>query len=319
MSFLDAHDILTPFQHGFRKGHSCETQLLITVDDFFSAFDLKKQTDVGLVGVLDFSRAFDTVPHERLIGKLAHYGIQGETNNWVRSFLFNRTMKVVADGEESASAPVVSGVPQGSVLGPLLFLLYINDMPSVVSKGTCLRLFADDSLVYRVINSPEDHIILQTDLKNLQRWTMRWGMRFNPSKCQVMHIARTRPLTKLYELCGEILETVKSAKYLGIVISDNLQWSEQTRISVSKANSTLQLIARNLRNCSRYSRALAYTTLARPKLEYCSSAWDPHKAADIDDLEMVNRRAARVVYNYIRFERDVSPTALINELGWQSL
>ena len=137
------------------------------MSDFFSAWHKKTQTDVG---VLDFSRAFDTVPHERLLGKLAHYGIQGQLNEWIRAFLSNREMKVVVDGEASSSAPVVSGVPQGTVLGPLLFLIYINDMPNVVSEGTFIRLFADDCLVYRHINkktAEQDQLILQRDLQSL--------------------------------------------------------------------------------------------------------------------------------------------------------
>ena len=189
------------------------------MSDFFSAWDKKTQTDVG---VLDFSRAFDTVPHERLLGKLAHYGIQGQLNEWIRAFLSNREMRVVVDGEASSSAPVVSGVPQGTVLGPLLFLIYINDMPNVVSEGTFIRLFADDCLVYRHINkktAEQDQLILQRDLQSLHEWTVKWGMKFNPSKCQIMHLSRSQePYTKFYELCREILESVESAKYLGLTI-----------------------------------------------------------------------------------------------------
>ena len=159
------------------------------MDDFFSAFDAKIQTDVG---ILDFSRAFDTVPHQRLMGKLAHYGIQGTTIRWIEAFLCNRRMQVVVDGETTGPAPVVSGVPQGTVLGPLLFNIYINDMPQTVTEGTSIRLFADDCLVYRRIESPEDQQILQNDLHNLQQWAERWGMRFNASKCNIMHIARPR-------------------------------------------------------------------------------------------------------------------------------
>ena len=316
LSHLEDHKLLTSVQHGFRKNHSCETQLLITVDDFFSSFDAKIQTDVG---VLDFSRAFDTVPHERLIGKLAHYGIRGSINKWIRAFLSDRQMCVVVDGESSSSAPVLSGVPQGSVLGPLLFLLFINDMPDVVSQGTLIRLFADDCLVYREIHSPEDQIILQRDLDNLTQWATRWGMRFNPSKCQILHISRTKPVTKFYTMCGEILATVNSAKYLGVIISSDLQWREQIQSSAKKANSTLHLVARNLRSCSRFSRALAYTTLVRPKLEYCCSVWDPYKEKDIADLEMVNRRAARTAYNRSWRQQDVSPTSLLRDLGWKTL
>ena len=315
---LEQHGLLTPVQHGFRKAHSCETQLLVTMDDFFSAFDAKIQTDVG---ILDFSRAFDTVPHQRLMGKLAHYGIQGTTIRWIEAFLCNRRMQVVVDGETTGPAPVVSGVPQGTVLGPLLFNIYINDMPQTVTEGTSIRLFADDCLVYRRIESPEDQQILQNDLHNLQQWAERWGMRFNASKCNIMHIARPRikTLNKYYELCNQILDTVDSAKYLGIIISKDLEWHTQICSVVSKATSTLHLIARNLRQCPRSTRALAYTTLVRPKLEYCASVWDPHKVDDINRLERVNRRAARVVYNKSMRQQDVSPTAIINDLGWTPL
>ena len=286
------------------------------MDDFFSAFDKKTQTDVG---ILDFSRAFDTVPHQRLLGKLAHYGIQGSTIQWIEAFLVGRQMQVVVDGESSKSAPVILGVPQGTVLGPLLFNIYINDMPNVVSAGTMIRLFADDCLIYRLIKSTEDQAILQSDLHKLEEWAKLWGMRFNASKCNIMHIARLKPVTKFYELCRQILETVDSAKYLGIIISKDLQWHEQVCSVAKKASATLHFIARNLRHCPRSTRALAYTSLVRPKLEYSASAWDPHKCEDINTLERVNRRAAHVVYNKSFRQKDVSPTALLQDLGWQPL
>ena len=139
---LERHHLLTNLQHGFRKGHSCESQLLITLDGLFHNFYQKKQTDVG---VLDFSRAFDTVPHERLLGKLAHHGVQGAMNTWIRAFLTGRSMHVVVGGERSGPTEVLSGVPQGTVLGPLLFLIYINDMPRNILEATHIRLFADNN------------------------------------------------------------------------------------------------------------------------------------------------------------------------------
>jgi len=142
---LEKYDILTSFQHGFRKAHFCETQLLLTVDDLICSLDQKIQPDIA---ILDFSRAFDTVPHELLLGKLGHYGIRGPIHNWIRAFLNNRRMWVAVDGESSCIARVASGVPLGTILGPLLFLLFINDLPNVVSPGTTTRLFADDCLVY---------------------------------------------------------------------------------------------------------------------------------------------------------------------------
>ncbi|CAH1242277.1 Hypp6526 [Branchiostoma lanceolatum] len=161
LNHLEKKHLLTAFQHGFRKAHSCETQLLLTVDDLVSAYDKKVQVDMG---ILDFSRAFDTVPHERLMSKLAHYGIRGPIQRWIRSFLQDRSMWVVADGECSPSTRVLSGVPQGTVLGPLLFLVYINDLPFCLTPGTTARLFADDCLVYREVRGQEDQVILQRDL-----------------------------------------------------------------------------------------------------------------------------------------------------------
>ena len=228
-------------------------------------------------------------------------------------------MSVVVDGESSKQAPVVSGVPQGSVLGPLLFLMYINDLPEVVSEGTSIRLFADDCLAYRKIQSVNDQNTLQDDLQKLHQWTVLWGMRFNPSKCQIMHISRTKKKTKFYELCNEILTTVDNAKYLGITLSDDLSWHRHVCEAAKKANSTLHLISRNLRSCPRAARIIAYTTLVRPKLEYSSTVWDPHIKEDINILERVNRRAARLVYNKSWRQQDVSPTALVKSLGRQQL
>ena len=143
MSHFLENKISTPVQHGFRSKHSCESQLLITIDELIQNFEGKTQTDVV---VLDFSKAFDVVPHQRLLHKLDHYGIQGTALNWIQNFLTNRTQKVVVDGSSSESARVKSGVPHGrpTVLAPLLFLTYINDLPSTVSSQ--VRLFADDCL-----------------------------------------------------------------------------------------------------------------------------------------------------------------------------
>ena len=158
MSHFSKNKMLTPVQHGFRSKHWCESQLLITTDEFIQNFEGKTQTDVV---VLDFSMAFDVVPHQRLLHKLGHYGIRGTTLNWIQNFLTNRTQKVVVDGSSSESAHVKSGVPQGTVLGPLLFLTHNNDLPSTVSSQ--VRLFADDCLLYHPIKCWADQEKLQIE------------------------------------------------------------------------------------------------------------------------------------------------------------
>jgi len=165
MRHFDRNEILTDCQHGFRKKRSCETQILTLVDELVKSLERGKQHDLA---VLDFSKAFDKVPHSRLLAKLNHYGIRGNTLTWIQAFLSNRSQRVIVDGATSEPAPVTSGVPQGSVLGPTLFLAFINDLPLHVQSRS--RLFADDCVIYREINSSSDSLTLQQDLHSLAKW-----------------------------------------------------------------------------------------------------------------------------------------------------
>ena len=167
MRHLDHHNILTDCQHGFRSRRSCESQLISTIQGI--AEKLKSGKDQIDVILLDFAKAFDKVLHKRLLHKLCHYGVRGKTLQWIPSFLSSRTQQVLVEGCESAKLDVLSGVPQGTVLGPLLFLVYINDLPEVVSTST-LRLFADDSLLYRQVRNQTDSKDLQNDLSALEEW-----------------------------------------------------------------------------------------------------------------------------------------------------
>ena len=218
----------------------------------------------------------------------------------------------------SDPAPVLCGVPQGTVLGPLLFLIHINNMTEFVSDETYARLFADECLclVYRPIHSDQDQITLQCDLTALQYWADRWGVRFNPTKCYIMHIHRCQMKPWIYELCGEVLFSVTKAKHIGVLISNDLNWHEQICKVAAKANTSLHFMARILKHCPRTIRQTAYCSLTRSGMEYCSSIWDPYLQRDKYCLEKVNRRAARVVFNKSWRDPNVSPSALLQQLRW---
>ena len=187
MNHLEENKLLCDNQHGFRKMRSCESQLIQFVDELAKSLVGGRQVDVA---VMDFSKAFDVVPHQRLLRKLEFYGIGGSSLVWIEDFLTGRTQQVVIDSEFSVVAPVTSGVPQGSVLGPILFLSFINDMPECVSSKC--RLFADDSIIYREVRTDRDCTQLQDDLDSLEHWEKTWGMCFNPSKCNIIHVSRKK-------------------------------------------------------------------------------------------------------------------------------
>ena len=213
----------------------------------------------------------------------------------------------MVDGCSSSTTPVPSGVPQGSVLGPILFLVYINDLPSCIDCPA--RLFADDTAIYLSISSPQDAASLQANLSALEEWEANWDMEFNAKKCEVLHVTRKRkPLIYPYTLHGQILESVPTAKYLGVTISNGLRWEPHVRTITKKASRTLGFLRRNLRVSSPRHKEIAYRALVRPQVEYASSVWDPHLQKDIHALEMVQCRAARFVTGRYTAALAASPT-----------
>jgi hypothetical protein len=262
MSHFDQYNILTDKQHGFRRKRSCETQLVTTIQKIAQNLTSKGQVDVIL---LDFAKAFDKVPHRRLLHKLKFYGVDGTTLAWISSFLSSRKQLVLLDGVKSSEKEVLSGVPQVTVLGPLLFLSFINDLPDVTTSSDA-RLFADDCLLYRHVNSQNDSDLLQKDLSALEKWEEEWQMSFHPQKCTVIRIATNQRhvIPTQCTLHCHTLEVVDSPKYLGVTISEDLQWSKHIDSTVSKANRTMGFIWRNLRHCTKPVKAAVYTTMARP-------------------------------------------------------
>ena len=190
MDHLTKNELISDKQYGFLPGRSTTLQLLKYLDHCIAAIVEGKHVDSVY---LDFSKASDSVPHRRLLGKLEMYGIKGALLSWITSFLSGRTQKVVVNGHNSQPDAVVSGVPQGSVLGPLLFVIYINDLPDMLSSS-CL-MFADDSKVYRKINNEDDMIKLQQNLVALEEWSNNWLLRFHPGKCKVISIGESTSTT----------------------------------------------------------------------------------------------------------------------------
>ena len=316
--FLIEHKKLNPLQHGFRSGYSCQTQLLETIHHW--AQSLNDQTTTHAV-FLDFSKAFDTVPHKRLILKLDHIGIRGKVLKWIQAFLCHRHQRVVINGVSSTWLPVTSGVPQGSVLGPLLFLLYINDLADNLNSDC--RLFADDCTLYRRVTSLHDCAKLQADLSKLYRWTQRWQLHLNISKCKVLCISNKRaPPYMAYTINNATLEWVNSYKYLGIRITSHLRWSEQCRDAASKAMKILNLLRRTMHGTSTEAKKRAFVMLVRPHLEYAAPVWSPHVQRDIETLEHVQRRAAHwICSKWDRTNRKWSKTyeEARKELSWPSI
>ena len=313
-TYLEKYDILTPYQHGFRKRHSCTTQLIEMFNDLATNFDNKIQTDVIL---LDFAKAFDKVCHRRLLHKMSSLGISGETSAWVKSFLTDRVQEVVVEGSRSSRSAVTSGVPQGSVLGPLLFLMYINDLPKNCSAT--VRLFADDTAIYRQISTVQDQQALQRDLDSLQVWESQWKMAFHPAKCQVLHCSRSKSARTSFKYTLHDLEltSVASAKYLGVSISASLSWGEHIRQTSVKAERARAFLHRNTKACPEPIRATCYETYVRPQLEYASEVWDSACLKYSQALERVQRRAARsVLANY---DYRSSVTAMLKQLSWPPL
>ena len=285
---LERHNILTERNHGIRSCYSCETQLITTLHDLFKSYDAGKQTDVI---ILDFSKAFDTVPHNKLLHKLDRYGIRGPIHKWLTNFPTKRKVQIVLEGEASGEATVDSGVSQGTVLGPLLFLCHINDLPEAVNSK--VRLFADDCLLYRDINTPQDHITLQEDLRHLEDWAKKWGMCFSAQKCYIL-LSRSKS-THMYSLNGVFLKQVQQHPYLGVIISDDLKWGKHNAYISRKAGATVGFLRWNLRNCPKECRRLAYIALVRSRLEYAETVWDPYYQQDMEKLERVQRQAARFI------------------------
>ena len=288
---MSTNDMLHSSQHGFLPRRSCTTQMMEVIEDWSSAMEDDDPVDVVY---LDFAKAFDSVPHQRLIHKLHSYGIRGKLLDWIKAFLFHRRQRVVVQGSKSSWTSVTSGIPQGSVLGPVLFMIFVNDMPPEVSN--CIKLFADDTKVYRrVLGSGKDDG-LQADIDALDEWSTKWMLPLNAAKCKVMHIGHHNPQLA-YNLNGVPIKVTDEEKDLGIVIDSQLNFQRQTSAAIAKASQTLAVLRRSFANVNESTLPLLFNTMVRPLLEYCNTIWGPFGKGDQKRVERVQRRATRMVVN----------------------
>ena len=295
MEYMEKNDMFSEHQYGFRSGYSCVTQLLHIFEEWSASIDDNKAIDVIY---LDFRKAFDTVPHKRLINKLKAYGIQGKITSWIENFLSDRKQRVSIDGQFSDWADVSSGIPQGSVLGPTLFLIFINDLPDKVRN--LVKIFADDTKIYSTINNNEDIDSLQQDLDNLSEWSNTWKLGFNAKKCKSMHIGYRNDrhtYTMLDAQTGERteIEQVDEEKDLGVYFQSDLKFTKQINCCVNKANRMIGIIKRNFSSLDKETFLILYKSLIRPYMEYATTVWSPYLKKDIFALENAQRRATKLV------------------------
>ena len=282
LHFLETNNLLSPKQFGFRKNKSCSLQLLKCKNDWSNSLDKGKPVDVVYI---DFCKAFDTVSHQKLILKIEKYGITGNLLSWISDFLSERSQQVKVNDSLSMEKVVQSGVPQGSVLGPTLFLMYINDLLDLDIRSHIL-LFADDVKLYNV--SSDNHV-LACDLNLISEWSTKWQLKVSLEKCCVLHLGRANP-RHIYEISGQQLQVRTEVNDLGVTFSKNLSSSVYCNIIVKKARMLSNLIIRSFLSRNPEIIMRAFLIYVRPVLEYATVVWNPNLKKDIVAVESVQKR-----------------------------
>ena len=283
------NNILCNEQFGFVSKRNTITQLLVTLNDWMADLDSNSPIDAAY---MDFRKAFDSVPHQRLITKLKGYNIDGQILNWITSFLTNRTQYVKINNSSSCNLNVTSGVPQGSVLGPTLFIYFINDLPKVV-HNTSIKIFADDTKVYKAIKSEDDIMNLQTAIDAMYQWTQKWLLQFNKEKCKILHLGKNNPNHK-YSIGDEnnriTLDDTDLEKDLGVYIDTKLDFKSHIKSIVKKGSYASYKIVKNFTYKTSSILVPLFKTLVRPILEYGNNVWSNGLKKYSTKIENVQRK-----------------------------
>ena len=287
--------LISSCQFGFLRKRSSICQLLKSYEEIFASIESGQNADVIY---LDFKKAFDSVPHSELLFKLWHMGITGPLWLWFRNYLKDRLHYVEIEGVSSPKLPVISGVPQGSILGPLLFIIYINDL-SICPRFSSLFLYADDSKLIHTLSSFNDHL-LQSDIESLVLWCNTWNLSLNPNKCACIRFSLSSDQHNTppkYTINDQIIPVTPHQRDLGIIVCNNLSWRKHLEAICSSAYQALNFLRRcdPIRSSPIQLRKCLYFILIRSKLSYCSLLWRPHLIQDIIMIEQVQRRATKFI------------------------
>ena len=295
VEYLESNNLLSNKQHGFRKGRSCLTQLLNHIEEILQNQLRGEETDVIY---LDYAKAFDKVDHDLLLLKLWRYGIKGKLHTWLSEFLKGRQQIVVVDGQHSRPAPVISGVPQGTVLGPILFLVYLNEISSVLQHSLGSS-FADDTRLMKAVNGVTDTFKLQSDLNSVVQYSKENNMKLHENKFELLsyrnNTSTLRELPYAEEFSqyltpgGFLLQPKPTVKDLGVNLSDNLSWSPHISKIAADAKKMASWVLGVFQDRSIPTMLHLYKSLIRCRLEYCSPVWSPSSTADIQKLEEIQR------------------------------
>ena len=317
IEYLEAHAFITPYQSAYLKKHSTVTCLHRVVDDLCENID-----DGDLCGVcfLDIEKCFDSINHKILLQKLKYYGIDKSSLEWFQNYLHGRSQCVRVNNVTSDEKPCHIGVPQGSILGPLLFLLYVNDLPQYVQNQNC-NIFADDTIIYSFGSNVEElSCKMQGALDSIMPWYMTNRLSINANKSAVMLIGRPSQVHDDIDIkINDVrIEQVQSMKYLGIYIDNKLSWDVQCDKLCSNVAGKISVLRRIRQFCRPSTLKLIYERTIQPTFDYACSVWCHTKQGNISKLQRAQNYAARIVtgnFDYVNFRS----ADLLYELDWASI